>query len=30
MYEIKIEDVFKDFSNDKEMSSFSNYLTNSK
>ena len=30
MYEINIENVFKDFSNDKEMSSFSNYLTNSK
>ena len=30
MYEIKTEDVYKDFSNDKEMFDFSNYLTKSK
>ena len=27
MYEIKTEDIYKDFSNDKEMFDFSNYLT---
>ena len=30
MYEIKTEDVYEDFSNEKEMSDFSNYLTKSK
>ena len=30
MYEIKTEDVYKDFSNDKEMFDFSNYSTESK
>ena len=30
MYEIKSEDVFEDFSNDKEMFGFSNYSTKSK
>ena len=30
MYEIKTEDIYKDFSNDKEMFDFSNYSTNSK
>ena len=30
MYEIKAEDVYKDFSNDKEMFDFSNYSTKSK
>ena len=30
MYEIKTEDVYKDFSNDKEMLDFSNYSTKSK
>ena len=30
VYEIKTEDVFKDFSNDKEMFDFSNYSTKSK
>ena len=30
MYEIKTEDVYKDFSNKKEMLGFSNYLANSK
>ena len=30
MYEIKNEDVYKDFSNDKEMSNFSNYSNKSK
>ena len=30
MYEIKTEDVYKDFSNDKEMLDFSNYSTNLK
>ena len=30
MYEIKTEDVYKDFSNDKEMFDFSNYSTKSK
>ena len=30
MYEIKSEDVYEDFSNDKEMCYFSNYLTKSK
>ena len=30
MYEIKTEDVYEHFSNDKEMFDFSNYLTNSK
>ena len=30
MYEIKTEDVYQDFSNEKEMSDFSNYLTKSK
>ena len=30
IYEIKTEDVYEDFSNDKEMSYFSNYLTKSK
>ena len=29
-YEIKTEDVFEDFSSDKEMFDFSNYLTKSK
>ena len=29
MYEIKIEDVYSDFSNDKEMFNFINYSTNS-
>ena len=30
MYEIKTADVYKDFSNDKEMFDFSNYSNNSK
>ena len=30
MYEIKTEDVYEDFSSNKEMSDFSNYLTKSK
>ena len=30
MYEIKAEDVYKDFSNDKEMFNFSNYSTKAK
>ena len=30
MYEIKTENVYKDFINDKEMFAFSNYLTKSK
>ena len=30
MYEIKTEDVYEDFSNDKEMFGFSYYSTNSK
>ena len=30
MYEIKTEDVYKDFNNNKEMFDFSNYLTKSK
>ena len=30
MYEIKTEDVYKDFSNDKEMFDFGNYSTKSK
>ena len=30
MYEIKTEDVYKDFSSDKEMFEFSNYSTKSK
>ena len=30
MCEIKTEDVYKDFSNDKEMFDFSNYSTKSK
>ena len=30
MYEIKTEDVYKEFSNDKEMYDFSNYSTKSK
>ena len=30
MYEIKTEDVYEDFSSDKEMSDFSIYLTKSK
>ena len=30
MYEIKTEDVYEDFSNDKEMFDFSNYSTKSK
>ena len=30
MYPIKTEDVFEDFSNDKEMFDFSNYSTRSK
>ena len=30
MYEIKIEDIYKDFSNDKEIFDFSNYLIKSK
>ena len=30
MYEIKTEDVYQDFSSDKEMFDFSNYLTRSK
>ena len=30
MYEIKTEDVYKDFSSDKEMFGFSNYSTKSK
>ena len=29
MYEINTEDVYKDFSSDKEMSDFSNYSTKS-
>ena len=29
MYEIKTEDVYKDFSNHKEMSDFRNYSTKS-
>ena len=30
MYEIKTEDVYEDFSNNKEMFAFSNYSTQSK
>ena len=30
MYEIKTEDVYEDFSNDKEMFDFSNYSSKSK
>ena len=30
MYEIKTEDVYNDFSSDKEMFDFSNYSTKSK
>ena len=30
MYEIKTEDVYEDFSNNKEMFDFSNYSTKSK
>ena len=30
MHEIKTEDVYEDFSNDKEMFDFSNYSTDSK
>ena len=30
MYEIKTEDVYEDFSSDKEMLDFSNYSTKSK
>ena len=30
MYQIKTEDVYKDFSKDKEMPDFSNYSTKSK
>ena len=30
MYEIKTEDVYDDFSSDKEIFGFSNYLTKSK
>ena len=30
MYHIKTEDVYEDFSNDKEMFDFSNYWTKSK
>ena len=30
MYEIKTEDVYEDFSSNKEMFDFSNYSTNSK
>ena len=30
MYEIKTEDVYEDFSNDREMFDFSNYSTKSK
>ena len=30
MYEIKNEDVYEDFSNDKELFDFSNYSTKSK
>ena len=30
MYEIKIEDVYKDFSNDKEMFDYNNYSTKTK
>ena len=30
MYEIRTEDVYKDFSDNKEMFDFSNYLTKSK
>ena len=30
MYEIKTEDVYDDFSNDKEIFDFSNYSTKSK
>ena len=30
MYEIKTEDIYEDFSNDKEMFDFSNYSTKSK
>ena len=30
MYEIKTEDVYEDFSSNKEMFDFSNYLTKSK
>ena len=30
MYEITAKDVYEDFSSDKEMFDFSNYLTNSK
>ena len=29
MYEIKTEDVYEDFSSDREMFDFSNYLTKS-
>ena len=30
MYEVKTEDVFKDFSSNKKMFDFSNYLTTPK
>ena len=30
MYKIKTEDIYEDFSSDKEMFDFSNYLTGSK
>ena len=30
MYEIKTDDIYKDFSSDKEMFDFTNYLTKSK
>ena len=30
MYEIKTEDIYEDFSSDRQMFDFSNYLTNSK
>ena len=30
MYEIKTEDIYEDFSNNKEMFDFSDYSTNSK
>ena len=30
MYEIKTEDIYEDFSNDKEMFDFSSYSTKSK
>ena len=30
MYEIKAEDVYEDFSNDKEMYDFGNFLSESK